>query len=233
MWHVVFNNAHIYTRQTKRPISQLDKAKLKQSHFEKYTTIVILSQGGGLDLATCCPNPDPESDHVLLCRSLRRRAKRAKELVLLINFKLRSSGAKKSLKEEALDNLKVLGSASVEAKSPPSPAQALLGGLTAGVISLILYEYTTIIEAALNHQTISDNISVWQITITISINSIGVLLCSLQLTINSFTEDSGGKDTENKGEHISGSLNSTAESPTELNSSKENQSSGPGNLQRI
>ncbi|XP_044479215.1 uncharacterized protein LOC123206148 [Mangifera indica] len=182
----------------------------------------------------CCPNPDPESDHVLLCRSLRRQAKRAKEL------KLRSSGAKKSLKEEALDNLKVLGSASVEAKSPPSPAQALLGGLTAGVISLILYEYTTIIEAALNHQTISDNISVWQITITIrtiinglcylltfvfSINSIGVLLCSLQLTINSFTEDSGGKDTENKGEHISGSLNSTAESPTELNSSKENQSS--------
>ncbi|KAJ0101326.1 hypothetical protein Patl1_04757 [Pistacia atlantica] len=171
---------------------------------------------------------------VFLFRSLRRRAKRSKEL------KFRSSGAKKSLKEEALDNLKALGSASVEAKSPPSPVQALLGGLTAGVIALILYKFTTTIEAALNRQTISDNFSVRQITITIrtiinglcylatfvfGINSIGLLLYSGQLTINSLTEDSGGKDTESKGEQVSGSLNSTAESSTELNSSKEDQSS--------
>lgn len=66
----------------------------------------------------------------------------------------------KSLKEEALDNLKALGSASVGAKSPPSPVQALLGGLAAGVIALILYKFTTTIEAALNRQTISDNFSV-------------------------------------------------------------------------
>ncbi|KAJ0046553.1 hypothetical protein Pint_04655 [Pistacia integerrima] len=120
---------------------------------------------------------------VFLFRSLRRRAKRSKELV--------------------------------EAKSPPSPVQALLGGLTAGVIALILYKFTTTVEAALNRQTISDNFSVRQITITIrtiinglcylatfvfGINSIGLLLYSGQLTINSFTEDSGGKDTENKGE---------------------------------
>ncbi|XP_044487429.1 uncharacterized protein LOC123212376 [Mangifera indica] len=168
---------------------------------------------------------------VFLFRSLRKRAKRAKEL------KFRSSGVQKSLKEEALDNLKALGSASVGAKSPPSPGQALLGGLAAGVIALILYKFTTTIEAALNRQTISDNFSVRQITITIrtiinglcylatfvfGINSIGLLLYSGQLTINSFMEDSSGKDEENRDEQMSSSL---AENPTELNSSKEDQSS--------
>lgn len=64
------------------------------------------------------------------------------------------------MKDEALDNLKALGSSSIDAKGPPSPVQALLGGLTAGVIAIILYKFTTTIEAALNRQTISDNISV-------------------------------------------------------------------------
>lgn len=64
------------------------------------------------------------------------------------------------MKDEALDNLKALGSSSIDAKGPPSPVQALLGGLTAGVIAIILYKFTTTIEAALNRQTTSDNFSV-------------------------------------------------------------------------
>lgn len=67
---------------------------------------------------------------------------------------------KKSLKDEALDSLKALSTGSVEAKGPPSPVQALLGGISAGVIALILYKFTTTIEASLNRQTISDNFSV-------------------------------------------------------------------------
>ncbi|KAK3198825.1 hypothetical protein Dsin_022240 [Dipteronia sinensis] len=174
---------------------------------------------------------------VFLFRSLRRRAKRSKEL------KFRSSGAEKSLKGEALDSLKALGSASIEAKTPPSPLQALLGGLTAGVIALILYKFTTTIEAALNRQTISDSFSVRQITVTVrtiingicylatfvfGINSIGLLLYSGQLTINSFMEDFSDKETENKGEQQPSLLNSNAESPmdsSELNSNKDDQSS--------
>ncbi|TQE04977.1 hypothetical protein C1H46_009448 [Malus baccata] len=70
-----------------------------------------------------------------------------------------SSGVKKSLKDEALDSLKALSTGSVEAKGPPSPVQALLGGISAGVIALILYKFTTTIEASLNRQTISDNFS--------------------------------------------------------------------------
>lgn len=67
---------------------------------------------------------------------------------------------KKSLKEEALDNLKAIGSAPIESKGPPSPVQALLGAISAGVIALILYKFTTTIEAALNQQSISDSYSV-------------------------------------------------------------------------
>ena len=74
--------------------------------------------------------------------------------------KFRSSGVKKSLKEEAVDALKAMGSSPVEANSPPSPVQALLGGISAGVIALILYKFTITIEAALNRQTIADNFSV-------------------------------------------------------------------------
>ncbi|XP_010260359.1 PREDICTED: uncharacterized protein LOC104599495 [Nelumbo nucifera] len=139
---------------------------------------------------------------VFLFRSLRRRAKRAKEL------RFRSTGAKKSLKEEALDNLKSLSPTAVNPGSPPSPIQALLGGLSAGVIALVLYKFTTTIEAALNRQTISDNFSVRQITITIrtivnglcylatfvfGLNSVGLILYSGQLAINSLTEGSTSK----------------------------------------
>ncbi|KAF3442460.1 hypothetical protein FNV43_RR16376 [Rhamnella rubrinervis] len=158
---------------------------------------------------------------VFLFRSLRRRAKRVKEL------KFRSSGVKKSLKDEALDSLKAMGSSSLEAKSPPSPVQALLGGISAGVIALILYKFTTTIEAALNRQTISDNFSVRQITITIrtivnglcylatfvfGINSVGLLLYAGQLAINSPGEESTEKETENlKDEDKLDSVDSTSE----------------------
>ncbi|CAL2253937.1 unnamed protein product [Prunus armeniaca] len=172
---------------------------------------------------------------VFLFRSLRRRARRAKEL------KFRSSGVKKSLKEEALDSLKALSTGSVEEKGPPSPVQALLGGISAGVIALILYKFTTTIEASLNRQTISDNFSVRQITITIrtiinglcylatfvfGINAVGLVLYAGQLAINSIMEDIS-TETENQGKEQSGSLNSTVESPPNsgVNSGKDDQSS--------
>ncbi|PON39002.1 Transmembrane protein [Parasponia andersonii] len=175
---------------------------------------------------------------VFLFRSLRRRARRAKEL------KFRSEGVKKSVKEEALDSLKAMRSVSIEAKSPdspPSPVQALLGGISAGVIALILFKFTTTIEAALNRQTISDNFSVRQITITIrtivnglcylatfvfGINSVGLILYAGQLGINSFMEGSTDKETDIKGDDQSGSLSSTTETPTNTGESGEgNQSS--------
>jgi hypothetical protein len=64
------------------------------------------------------------------------------------------------LKEEALDSLKTFGSAPIDVKKPPSPVQAFLGAISAGVIALILYKFTTTIEASLNRQTVSDNFSV-------------------------------------------------------------------------
>ncbi|XVF78647.1 hypothetical protein PTKIN_Ptkin14bG0151800 [Pterospermum kingtungense] len=171
---------------------------------------------------------------VFLFRALRRRAKRAKEL------RLRSSGTKKSLKEEALSSLKAMGSAPIETKSStPSPVQALLGSIAAGVIALILYKFTTTIEAALNRQTVSDNFSVRQITITIrtilnglcylatfvfGINSVGLFLYSGQLAINSFMEGSTSKEDESKGEDNVGTVSSVKENAvegTELSSSRE------------
>ncbi|GKA23226.1 nuclear pore complex protein like protein [Tanacetum coccineum] len=94
---------------------------------------------------------------IFLFRSLRRRAKRAKQL------QFRSTGAKKTLKEEALESLKAM--TPVDRNAPPSALQALLGGLSAGVIALILYKFTTTIEASLNRQTISDNFSIELTTI--------------------------------------------------------------------
>ncbi|XWS10978.1 hypothetical protein CRYUN_Cryun38cG0044400 [Craigia yunnanensis] len=181
---------------------------------------------------------------VFLFRSLRRRAKRAKEL------RLRSSGTKKSLKEEALDNLKAMGSASIETKSStPSPVQALLGSIAAGVIALILYKFTTTIEASLNRQTISDNFSVRQMTITIrtiingmcylatfvfGINSLGLFLYSGQLAINSFMEGSMSRETESKSEGNLGSLSSVKENAvdgTELTSGREREDQSPDGKQ--
>ncbi|XVF18770.1 hypothetical protein REPUB_Repub11eG0052000 [Reevesia pubescens] len=173
---------------------------------------------------------------VFLFRALRRRAKRAKEL------RLRSSGTKKSLKEEALDSLKAMGSAPIETKSStPSPVQAFLGSIAAGVIALILYKFTTAIEASLNRQMISDNFSVRQITITVrtivngicylatfvfGINSLGLFLYSGQLAINSFMEGSTSEENESKGEENVSLLSSVDENAegTELTSNREDQS---------
>ncbi|KAJ8479747.1 hypothetical protein OPV22_023474 [Ensete ventricosum] len=146
---------------------------------------------------------------VFLFRSLRRRAKRAKEL------KVRSSGVKEAnnLKAEALNTLKAVGAAPLEAGKPPSPAQALLGGIAAGVIAVILYKFTTTIEASLNRQAISDNFSVRQITITIrtvinglcylatfvfGVNSIGLILYAGQLALGSITENPKTSPTSEK-----------------------------------
>ncbi|KAL8235400.1 hypothetical protein R6Q59_021500 [Mikania micrantha] len=163
---------------------------------------------------------------VFLFRSLRRRAKRAKEL------KFRSTGAKKSLKEEALESLKAM--TPVEENAPPSALQALLGGLSAGVIALILYKFTTTIEASLNRQTISDNFSVRQITITIrtiinglcylatfvfGINSVGLILYSGQLGLNSITGDSSSDKIQKQDET---QLNSSG---SEINIKDEDQDS--------
>ncbi|XP_031739166.1 uncharacterized protein LOC101221005 [Cucumis sativus] len=175
---------------------------------------------------------------VFLFRSLRRRAKRVKEL------KFRSGGVKKSLKEEAMDSLKAISTGPIESKSTPSPIQAFLGAIAAGVIALILYKFTTTIEASLNRQTVSDNFSVRQLTITIrtivnglcylatfvfGINAIGLFLYSGQLAMNSVMEE-GSKDTEPKAksdEQVSPPT-STAETTldsTESSNSKDDQSS--------
>lgn len=160
---------------------------------------------------------------VFLFRSLRRRAKRAKEM------RFRSTGVKKKgLKEEALESLKAMQGGSVEPGAPPTPVQALLGGLSAGAIAIVLYKFTTTIEAALNRQTISDNFSVRQITITIrtiingicylatfvfGINAVGLILYSGQLAINSFMENPSGTATSTKDEKQTNMSNPSSKDP--------------------
>ncbi|CAA7028410.1 unnamed protein product [Microthlaspi erraticum] len=145
---------------------------------------------------------------IFLFRSLRRRAKRSKELTF------RSTGAKKSLKEEAMENLKAMGSTPIEGgNSTPSAAQAFLGAISAGVIALILYKFTLTIESSLNRQTISDNFSVRQITVTVrtiingicylatfvfGVNAIGLLLYSGQLLFNEESDENNKATTEPK-----------------------------------
>ena len=75
---------------------------------------------------------------------------------------MRSGGVEKpkNLTEEALEALRMVSTTPVETDKPPSPVQALLGGVAAGVIALFLYKFATTIEASLNRQTISDNFSV-------------------------------------------------------------------------
>ncbi|CAN8259301.1 unnamed protein product [Cochlearia groenlandica] len=170
---------------------------------------------------------------IFLFRSLRRRAKRSKELTF------RSTGAKKSLKEEAMENLKAMGSAPIEGgKSTPSAAQAFLGAIGAGVIAIILYKFTTTIEASLNRQTISDNFSVHQTlhvscrtiingicylaTFVFGINAVGLLLYSGQLAFNE--DDDSDEDIKATTEPISDS--SGKNNNSEVNISNEEQSSG-------
>ncbi|KAF2286067.1 hypothetical protein GH714_010144 [Hevea brasiliensis] len=143
------------------------------------------------------------------------------------------------MKEEALDSLKAMGSASIDAKKPASPVQAFLGGISAAVIALILYKFTTTIEIALSRQTMSDNFSVGSITYLLLFVGFCLLINfgssnnnNNQLAINSFMEDSTSEEIESKGNEQSGALNSTTESPAgsaELNSSQRDQN--PDNSQ--
>ncbi|XP_057997607.1 uncharacterized protein LOC131176571 isoform X3 [Hevea brasiliensis] len=121
------------------------------------------------------------------------------ELSVLKNW---SSGAKKTMKEEALDSLKTMGSASIDGKKPPSPVQAFLGAISAGVISLVLYKFTTTIEAALNGQTMADNFSeIINVLCYLArfVNSVGLFLYSAQLAFNSFMEGSTREKSESEG----------------------------------
>ncbi|XP_058776416.1 uncharacterized protein LOC131650733 [Vicia villosa] len=138
---------------------------------------------------------------VLFFPTIQRRIKTAKQL------KYRSSGIKKS----SLNRSK----SSKKSKKRPSPDQALLGAIIAGVIAVLLYRFTTTIEASLYRQSISDNFSVRRITITIrtvinglcylatfvyGINSFGLLLYSGQLAINTYVKEpsSEKKSSESK-----------------------------------
>ncbi|XP_021719261.1 uncharacterized protein LOC110686948 [Chenopodium quinoa] len=170
---------------------------------------------------------------VFLFRSIRRRAKRAKEL------RMRASGAK-SLKEEALDSLKAIGSVSIEPKSSPSPVQAFLGAITAAVIAAILYKFTTTIEASLNRQTIPDNYSVRQITVTIrtiinglcylatfvfGFNALGLFLYSGKLTLDSLFGDTAGSDENITDVKDSSSPNLSSESASNQENNDSDQTS--------
>lgn len=154
---------------------------------------------------------------VLLYRSVKRRAKRATKM------KFRSSGVE-SVREEAksealkaLEKLKV--SQEVKAQGSPSPVQALVGAVMAGVIAFVLYNFTISVESTLDKQAISTNYSVRQITITVrtiingicylatfvfALNSVGLTLYSGQLAIKSWIDifkgesDSKPMETESK-----------------------------------
>uniref|UniRef100_A0A0D9VF87 DUF3082 domain-containing protein n=1 Tax=Leersia perrieri TaxID=77586 RepID=A0A0D9VF87_9ORYZ len=174
---------------------------------------------------------------IFLFRSLRRRARRAKEL------RVRSGGVGKpnNLSQEALEGLRLVSASPIEVDKPPSPVQALLGGIAAGVIALILYKFTTTIEAALNRQTISDSFSVRQITITIrtiingicylatfvfGINSVGLILYALQLT---FASIMGDDDPSSSAEKISEQSNTMASSNSSTNSTNDSESTSSDN----
>lgn len=59
-----------------------------------------------------------------------------------------------------MDSLKAISTGPIESKSTPSPIQTFLGAIAAGVIAIILYKFTTTIEASLNRQSMPDNLSV-------------------------------------------------------------------------
>ncbi|KAL3849217.1 hypothetical protein ACJIZ3_011099 [Penstemon smallii] len=206
------------------PIRTTNPYSLSLRHAQQPTTSIAAAaepEEGPIELSSSTPSIFASSDDptllqtatsvlltgaitVFLFRSLRRRAKRAKET------KFRSSGTTKSLKEEAMESLKAVTLSPVDSKTP-SPVQTFLGAVTAAIISVILYKFTTTIEASLNRQTMPDNFSVRQITVTIrtiinglcylatfvfGINSLGLFLYSGQLAFNSLMEE----DSRSEGE---------------------------------
>lgn len=139
---------------------------------------------------------------VLLIRAVRRRSKRAKEM------KFRSTGeesAKKSIKEQAKEAAAIRGGLLTKAAPPEvegpklNPLQTLSGAVMAAIISLVLYKFTTTVEAGFSDKAVSSNYSIRNLTITVrtiitglcylatfvfAANSIGLTLYSLQLALN-------------------------------------------------
>ncbi|CAH9147584.1 unnamed protein product [Cuscuta epithymum] len=174
----------------------------------------LLSEEGPIELPSSAPSIFASSDDpnpiqssatllltgslsVFLFRLLRRRAIRAKEM------RLRSSGVKKISKEDSIETLKAITPTPIDPQA--SPREAIVGGLIAGVVAVILYKFTTTIESSLSQQPLSDNYSARQITITIrtiinglcylatfvfGMNSIGLFLYSVYITLNSLSGDS-------------------------------------------
>jgi hypothetical protein len=100
---------------------------------------------------------------VLLIRAVRRRSKRAKEM------KFRSTGeesAKKSIKEQAKEAAAIRGGLLTKAAPPEvegpklNPLQTLLGAVMAAIIALVLYKFTTTVEAGFSDKAVSSNYSV-------------------------------------------------------------------------
>ncbi|KAL3680873.1 hypothetical protein R1sor_023829 [Riccia sorocarpa] len=130
---------------------------------------------------------------VLLFRSLRRRAQRAKDR------KFRSSGVEtsKSIKEDARRSaVAKLTQAPEVPVAPPSPVQTFLGAVVAGAIALVLYQVTTSVEGSFVGKPVSMNYTIRNMTITVrtiingilylatfvfGANSIGLGLYSIQL----------------------------------------------------
>ncbi|XP_014489975.1 uncharacterized protein LOC106752744 [Vigna radiata var. radiata] len=155
---------------------------------------------------------------VFLFRTVQRRIKRAKQL------RFRSSGAEKSL-----ERLKRMKSSSIKVKNRASADQALLGAVIAGAIAVVLYRFTTSIEASLSRQMLSDHFSVRQITITLrtiinglcylatfvyGINSVGLFLYSGQLAMETMV----GNETQRKIIQQQPLENNTEEDQTSNNS---------------
>jgi hypothetical protein len=107
---------------------------------------------------------------VLLIRAVRRRSKRAKEM------KFRSTGeesAKKSIKEQAKEAAAIRGGLLTKAAPPEvegpklNPLQTLLGAVMAAIIALVLYKFTTTVEAGFSDKAVSSNYSIRNLTITV------------------------------------------------------------------
>jgi len=171
---------------------------------------------------------------VLLIRAVRRRSKRAKEM------KFRSTGeesAKKSIKEQAKEAAAIRGGLLTKAAPPEvegpklNPLQTLLGAVMAAIIALVLYKFTTTVEAGFSDKAVSSNYSIRNLTITVrtiitgicylatfvfAANSIGLTLYSLQLALNLDPPPSPTNDSiDKKRELLSDSPSSEEERSSE------------------
>lgn len=86
-----------------------------------------------------------------------------------------------SLKEDAMESLKAM-TPGPAVKGPPSPVQTMLGGISAGVIALILYKFTITIESGLNRQPLSDSFSVGLSNFTLFVNCIHCI-CFVSISV--------------------------------------------------